>query len=41
MIQGSDGGLDYGIGKNENGGLKRHLNQENLVMDSTWREGGR
>jgi len=35
VIQGSDGGLDSGIGKDENGGLKRCLNQQNLVMDST------
>ena len=27
VIQGSNGGLDSGIGKNENGGLKRRLNQ--------------
>ena len=27
VIQGSDGGLDSGIGKDENGGLKRRLNQ--------------
>lgn len=27
VVQGSDGGLDYGISKDENGRLKRWLNQ--------------
>ena len=27
VVQGSDGGLDYGISKDENGRLKRCLNQ--------------